>query len=156
MLHALAFSHSSGNSLLLPVPVAVDAGAARFCCSGWPCSQWELSSQQQQPLSIAVCALLYEAFQVASKHVPFAAAVSCAGRCDSALKAACVNGMLSCRIGTSYSGWRPSVVNKAFAHTAIKVTNDILRATKPRGPGGFDFLSGGQGSELIGMLNQSQ
>jgi hypothetical protein len=41
------------------------------------------------------------------------------------------------------------VVSKAYAHTAIKVTNDILRVIKPRGPGGFDFLSG-TASRLFG------
>jgi hypothetical protein len=56
--------------------------------------------------------------------------------------APCATNCCSCRVGTGYSGWRPSVVSKAYAHTAIKVTNDILRAIKPRGPGGFDFLSG--------------
>lgn len=40
------------------------------------------------------------------------------------------------------SGWRPSVVSKAFAHTAINITQDILSVMQPRGPGGFDFLSG--------------
>jgi hypothetical protein len=33
-------------------------------------------------------------------------------------------------------------VNKAFQHQAIKVTKEVIHAIQPRGPGGFDFLSG--------------
>lgn len=41
------------------------------------------------------------------------------------------------------SGWRPSVVSKTYQHAATMMTQEILRTMKPRGPGGFDFLSVG-------------
>lgn len=44
-------------------------------------------------------------------------------------------------VGTGYAGWRQSLVPKAFQVTATKTVEALLRKIKPRGPGGFDFLS---------------
>eukprot|EP00056_Hartaetosiga_gracilis_P005169 m.82069 g.82069 ORF g.82069 m.82069 type:complete len:1309 (-) comp12075_c2_seq1:42-3968(-) len=44
-------------------------------------------------------------------------------------------------VGVSYSGWRKSQTSKNFTETCIRATKKILKAFKPRGPGGFDFLS---------------
>lgn len=44
-------------------------------------------------------------------------------------------------VGTSYAGWRRSQAPKVFQQTCTRAVNKILKALKPKGPGGFDFLS---------------
>lgn len=44
-------------------------------------------------------------------------------------------------VGTSYAGWRRSQASKVFQQTCTRAVNKILKAIKPKGPGGFDFLS---------------
>ena len=43
-------------------------------------------------------------------------------------------------VGTSYMGWRRSVASKTFRSAALMYVDTLLRAMKPKGPGGFDFL----------------
>eukprot|EP00960_Hanusia_phi_P000025 502-Hanusia_phi.AAC.2 len=44
-------------------------------------------------------------------------------------------------VGTSYMGWRKSEATKVFQKTANRYMQNLIQATKPRGPGGVDFLS---------------
>ncbi|EKX41719.1 hypothetical protein GUITHDRAFT_74499 [Guillardia theta CCMP2712] len=44
-------------------------------------------------------------------------------------------------VGTSYMGWRKSGATKVFQKTANRYMQNVIQATKPRGPGGVDFLS---------------
>ena len=44
-------------------------------------------------------------------------------------------------VGTGYAGWRRSQASKVFQQTCTRAMTKILKALKPKGPGGFDFLS---------------
>jgi hypothetical protein len=45
--------------------------------------------------------------------------------------------------GPSYCGWRPSTVSEDFRREALTMVHGLLNAFRPKGPGGFDFLSVG-------------